>query len=83
MTQRFPSPIYRNHTAEAESNDACCLQMGKGALRLWKMKRTSAWQWIEAPLEWTLPAGEHLLRIKYREPVYLDQIQLKRVETAT
>jgi hypothetical protein len=42
----------------------------------WFFRRRQEWTWFEYERSWTLEPGEHSLLLGYREPIFLDQIQL-------
>ena len=45
----------------------------------WHMKNSKQWLWQNATTEWQLSQGEHMVVLDYREPVFLDQVELIRL----
>lgn len=62
------------------NNDSSWVRIDDSPIQKWGMRISDQWKWQRTPFEWNLSTGVHLISIKYREPVYLDQIELK--ETA-
>ncbi|MEE8368098.1 MAG: sulfatase-like hydrolase/transferase, partial [Thermoanaerobaculia bacterium] len=65
------------------NNNSSFLRIDDGPSQVWHMAQSDHWGWHTAPVQWKLNAGIHLLSIEYREPVYLDQIELKEQSLAT
>lgn len=64
--------------AKDSYTDSFYLRIGNGEKQTWHVPHCSKWEWKEAPFEWFLRKGEHLLEITNREPTPLDQIVITK-----
>ena len=64
------------------NNNSSFLRLDGGKSRNWNMGVSRTWQWQDSPIKWELEAGVHIVAMEYREPVFLDQVELRRVEAA-
>ncbi|MDJ0760187.1 MAG: sulfatase-like hydrolase/transferase [Woeseiaceae bacterium] len=58
------------------NNNSSFIRLNGGDSDIWDMPISRQWDWKTFNKTWSLPEGEHLLSIEYREQVYLDQIVL-------
>jgi len=60
----------------SSNNDSASIRINDGNPSDWHMGKSRTWRWVDNPEVWELEAGTHALYIDYREPVYLDQIEI-------
>lgn len=61
------------------NNNSSFLSIDGQKKHTWHMNKSKQWLWQNATVKWQLSKGEHMVVLDYREPVYLDQIELVRV----
>lgn len=60
------------------NNDSSFVRLGEREPRPWRMALSKTWKWQSFPIEWDLGPGVHVVALEYREPVFLDQVELRR-----
>jgi hypothetical protein len=68
ITQAGAYRLWGSTIAPATNSDSFCVQIDGGAYQTWSLTTSTTWRWQALNSTFTLSAGAHTVRIRYREP---------------